>query len=140
MVRSLRYWWNKGPYRICGHCCCDEHHLFSIDIPLSGKSLPNKVDAEVKLETKHISKQFNLKTHPTLRAVLLIFTTLPAASLTLGSFIYAIKLNNKSPDVDTIETWTCGAKNEVRGDDIQFSPEATNEGFSRLCTESVCYP
>jgi hypothetical protein len=89
--------------------------------------------------TKLILTQFNLT--PTMRALLGLGTTLPSCLVTLITVIYSHILNSNSPEVDTIQTWTCRYKNsQPLEQDITLPSNMGNEDFSSLCTESVSHP
>ncbi|ORY13836.1 hypothetical protein BCR34DRAFT_480313 [Clohesyomyces aquaticus] len=81
--------------------------------------------------------KLNLANRPTLRALLAIGTTLPSALVTLVTIIYAHILNHDSPELDTIQTWTCKYKNSRPMDqDISMPSNMGNGSFGSLCHQS----
>ncbi|KAF2735640.1 hypothetical protein EJ04DRAFT_190243 [Polyplosphaeria fusca] len=81
--------------------------------------------------------QLNLAAKPTLRALLSLCLALPSALLTLVTVIYTHILNNDSPDLDTIQTWTCKYKNAQPLDqDMALPTNMGNGNFGSLCKES----
>ncbi|KAF2197724.1 hypothetical protein GQ43DRAFT_434906 [Delitschia confertaspora ATCC 74209] len=82
--------------------------------------------------------RFALKQKYTLRALLSLGTTLPAALVCLVTVIYAHILNNNSPELDTIQTWSCKYKNgrSLQQQDIPVPSHLGNGAFKSVCTES----
>lgn len=81
--------------------------------------------------------QLNLAAKPTMRALLSLALALPCALLTLVTVIYTHILNNDSPELDTIQTWTCKYKNARPLDqDMGMPSNMGNNNFSALCKES----
>jgi len=81
---------------------------------------------------------FNLASRPTFRALLALGTTLPAALVSLITIIYAHILNNDTPEMDTIQTWTCKYKNSqplVQQNPTMLSGMG-NSNFGALCKMS----
>ncbi|KAF2466399.1 uncharacterized protein BDR25DRAFT_78006 [Lindgomyces ingoldianus] len=80
---------------------------------------------------------FNLVNRPTLRALLAIGTTIPSALVTLVTVIYAHILNNDTPELDTIQTWTCKYKNsQPLQQDLGMPANMGNGSFGSLCKQS----
>ncbi|KAF2757186.1 hypothetical protein EJ05DRAFT_487153 [Pseudovirgaria hyperparasitica] len=79
---------------------------------------------------------FNLATRPTFRAFITLCTVLPSAFLTISAVALAHVLNHNSPDVDTIQTWTCkfGARDDSVS--VKAPSDISNAAFPKLCTES----
>ncbi|OCK84275.1 hypothetical protein K432DRAFT_320713 [Lepidopterella palustris CBS 459.81] len=81
--------------------------------------------------------RFNPSKRPTLRVLLALGTALPGALVTLCTVIYAHILNHNSPEIDTIETWTCRYKNDKPlQQDMSLASSMSNGNFGSLCTES----
>jgi len=79
--------------------------------------------------------RFNPAGRYTFRAALALGTVLPGSLATLCTVIYAHVLNNNSPDLDTIQTWTCKYKSdEPIPQDLPAS--LGNDAFGSLCRES----
>lgn len=81
--------------------------------------------------------RFNLANRPTFRAMLSLGTCLPGALVCLITIIYAHILNNDSPHMDTIQTWTC--RHQGQRPLQQSMPMPNNMGnskFQGLCRES----
>ncbi|KAF2183678.1 hypothetical protein K469DRAFT_727941 [Zopfia rhizophila CBS 207.26] len=80
---------------------------------------------------------FNLVNRHTLRALLALGTTLPAALVALVTIIYAHILNNDTPEIDTIQTWTCKYKNSrPLQQDLGLPSNLGNGNFNSLCMQS----
>lgn len=57
-----------------------------------------------------------------------------------GCFIYAAVLNKNSPEVETIQTWTCKFKGKRPASTSTSVPSSiSNHEFGRLCAESVSF-
>ena len=57
----------------------------------------------------------------------------------LCTVIYAHILNHNSPDIDTIQTWTCKYKNsKPLSQDLSIPSNMGNGLFKSICQESVC--
>ena len=58
----------------------------------------------------------------------------------LCTVIYAHILNHNSPDIDTIQTWTCKYKNnKPLSQDLNIPSNMGNGLFRSICQESVCH-
>lgn len=80
--------------------------------------------------------RFHLPT-PTMRALLALGTILPSCLVTIITVIYSHLLNSNSPEVDTIQTWTCKYKNDQPYDgEIPLPSNMGNENFEDLCREA----
>jgi len=81
--------------------------------------------------------RFNPASRYTFRAALALGTALPGGLVTLCTIVYAHILNNNSPDLDTIQTWTCKYKNDrPMEQDIKLPSGMGNGAFGSLCRES----
>jgi hypothetical protein len=79
----------------------------------------------------------NLAAKPTLRALISLALVLPCALLTLVTVIYTHILNNDSPELDTIQTWTCKYRNaRPLAQDMALPSIMGNGNFHSLCMES----
>ncbi|KAI8932741.1 hypothetical protein NX059_010231 [Plenodomus lindquistii] len=81
--------------------------------------------------------QLALKQKHTLRALLSLATLLPSLLITLITTIYAQILNNNTPQIDTIQTWTC--KYDTSSpvpQDMAMPSGMGNSNFGSLCKES----
>jgi hypothetical protein len=75
----------------------------------------------------------------TLRFLLALGTLLPSGLLALVTLVYAHILNSNSPDLDTIQTWTCkykGSTSLVQDLDTPMPSDLGNGNFGALCRES----
>ncbi|KAF2789448.1 hypothetical protein K505DRAFT_253390 [Melanomma pulvis-pyrius CBS 109.77] len=73
----------------------------------------------------------------TLRFLIALGTLLPSVLLTLVTVIYAHILNNNSPELDTIQTWTCKYKNsQPLTQDLPMPGDLGNGNFGAICKES----
>jgi hypothetical protein len=75
----------------------------------------------------------------TLRFLLALGTLLPSGLLSLTTLVYAHILNSNSPDLDTIQTWTCkykGSTSLVQDLDMPMPSDLGNGNFGALCRES----
>jgi hypothetical protein len=81
---------------------------------------------------------FKLTQKYTTRALLALATTLPSALVTLVTVIYVHILNHDSPEMDTIQTWTCKYKNDqpVEQQTVELPSGMGNGAFKSLCSES----
>ena len=78
-----------------------------------------------------------LKQKHTLRAVLSLATILPSLLLTLITTIWAHILNRQTPDIDTIQTWTCKYQHSSPlKQDLSLSSNMGNSNFGSICRES----
>jgi len=103
---------------------------------LVGASAATFVLATVYLVAALVPK-VDLKAKYTLRALLSLGTTLPACLVTLVTVIYVHILNHDSPEMDTIQTWTCKYKNDQPEDqDISLPSNMGNGAFKSVCSES----
>ncbi|KAH7389927.1 hypothetical protein BKA66DRAFT_414421 [Pyrenochaeta sp. MPI-SDFR-AT-0127] len=81
--------------------------------------------------------QLALRQKHTLRALLSLATLLPSLLLTLVTVIYSHILNNNTPEIDTIQTWTCKYKSsEPLPQDMEMPKGMGNSKFGSLCQES----
>ncbi|KAF2843825.1 hypothetical protein M501DRAFT_1006262 [Patellaria atrata CBS 101060] len=80
--------------------------------------------------------KLNLLNHPTHRALLTFAICLPACLISLSTVVYAHILNGNSPNLDTIQTWTCRFKNAKQADEFNISASESNNTFATLCSES----
>jgi len=81
--------------------------------------------------------RFNLTNRPTFRAMLSLGTCLPGALVTLITIIYAHILNNDSPHMDTLQTWTCRyRKSRPLEQNMPMPSNMGNSKFNSLCRES----
>ncbi|CBX99695.1 hypothetical protein IAQ61_005053 [Plenodomus lingam] len=81
--------------------------------------------------------QLSLPQKPTLRALLSLATLLPSTLLTLTTTIYAHILNNNTPELDTIQTWTCKySVSSPLPQDRAMPAGFGNGNFGSLCRES----
>lgn len=82
--------------------------------------------------------QFNLANKHTMRALIALGTALPSSLVTLVTVIYVHILNHDSPELDTIQTWTCKYKNsQPLQQDLALPSNMGNGNFTSLCKESV---
>jgi hypothetical protein len=82
--------------------------------------------------------QFNLINKPTLRGLLGLGTTIPPAIVALITVIYCHMLNDDTPELDTIQTWTCKYKDSLPlQQDLVMPSNMGNSNFEKICTESV---
>jgi hypothetical protein len=85
----------------------------------------------------HVQLKNNQK--HTLRFLLALGTTLPSLLLSLTTTVYAHILNGNSPDLDTIQTWTCkyaGSSSLEQDLDTPTPADLGNGNFGALCRES----
>ncbi|KAF2816040.1 uncharacterized protein BDZ99DRAFT_457958 [Mytilinidion resinicola] len=81
--------------------------------------------------------RFNPASRYTFRAALALGTALPGGLATLCTVVYAHILNNNSPELDTIQTWTCKYKSDKpMPQDMGLPSGMGNGAFESLCTES----
>lgn len=81
--------------------------------------------------------RFNVSNRPTFRALLALGTALPGSLVMLCTVIYAHILNHNSPDIDTIQTWTCKYKNnKPLSQDLSIPSNMGNSLFRSMCQES----
>ncbi|KAJ4325236.1 hypothetical protein N0V94_000758 [Neodidymelliopsis sp. IMI 364377] len=79
----------------------------------------------------------NLKQKHTLRAALSLATILPSLLLTLISTVWGYILNRQTPDIDTIQTWTCKYQHSSPlRQDLSLPSNMGNSNFGSLCRES----
>ncbi|KAF2874190.1 hypothetical protein BDV95DRAFT_325339 [Massariosphaeria phaeospora] len=78
---------------------------------------------------------FNIANKHTMRALLGLGTTLPTMLLTLVTVIYVHIQNKGSPELDTIQTWTCKYKNSQSLQQLDDLDVMGNENFGSLCRE-----
>jgi hypothetical protein len=81
--------------------------------------------------------KFALREKYTLRALLSLGTILPCFLLTLMTVIWAHVLNRNTPEMDTIQTWTCRyQRSKPTAQDMVTPSRLSNAGFKSLCQES----
>ncbi|KAH8728197.1 hypothetical protein GQ44DRAFT_724723 [Phaeosphaeriaceae sp. PMI808] len=81
--------------------------------------------------------KFNLRQKYTLRALISLGTILPCFLLTLMTVVWAHVLNRNTPEIDTIQTWTCRYKGSVSTpQDMSVPSNLGNSSFKSLCSES----
>ncbi|KAH9870185.1 hypothetical protein J1614_007108 [Plenodomus biglobosus] len=81
--------------------------------------------------------QLSLREKHTLRALLSLATLLPSLLLTLTTTIYAHILNNNTPALDTLQTWTCKySASSPLPQDVAMPSGMGNANFKSLCHES----
>ena len=79
----------------------------------------------------------NLKQKHTLRAALSLATILPSLLLTLISTIWGHILNRQTPDIDTIQTWSCKYQySSPLRQDLSLPSNMGNSNFGSICKES----
>jgi amino acid transporter len=79
----------------------------------------------------------NLKQKHTLRAAISLATILPSLLLTLISTVWGHILNRQTPDIDTIQTWTCKYQHSSPlRQDLSLPSNMGNSNFGSLCRES----
>lgn len=78
-----------------------------------------------------------LKQKHTLRAALSLATILPGLLLTLISTIWSYILNRQTPDIDTIQTWSCKYQHSSPlRQDLSLPSNMGNSNFGAICRES----
>lgn len=83
------------------------------------------------------NKQLQLKQKHTLRAALSIATILPSLLLTLISVIWSHIINRQTPDIDTIQTWSCKYQHSAPlRQDLTLPSNMGNSNFGSICRES----
>jgi hypothetical protein len=104
---------------------------------LVGSSTSTVVLLTVYLVATLVPK-FNLINKPTLRGLLGLGTTIPPAIVALITVIYCHMLNDDTPELDTIQTWTCKYKDSLPlQQDLVMPSNMGNSNFEKICTESV---
>ncbi|KZM20413.1 uncharacterized protein EKO05_0007021 [Ascochyta rabiei] len=79
----------------------------------------------------------NLKQKHTLRAALSLCCILPSLLLTLISTVWGHILNRQTPDIDTIQTWSCKYQHSSPlRQDLTLPSNMGNSNFSAVCRES----
>ncbi|KAK7716867.1 hypothetical protein SLS57_006550 [Botryosphaeria dothidea] len=81
--------------------------------------------------------KLNLRERTTARAFITLGLAFPTLFVAFGCFVYAAVLNKNSPEVETIQTWTCKFKGKRPSDaSISVPSSISNSEFDRLCSES----
>ncbi|KAL1641768.1 hypothetical protein SLS58_005807 [Diplodia intermedia] len=81
--------------------------------------------------------KLNLTERTTARAFITLGLAFPTLFVAFACFVYAAVLNKNSPQVETIQTWTCKFKGKRPADTSITVPNGvSNQEFGRLCAES----
>ncbi|KAF1811763.1 hypothetical protein P152DRAFT_398484 [Eremomyces bilateralis CBS 781.70] len=82
--------------------------------------------------------RFQVAGRPKLSLAIASATAIPSVVVSVFAIAFVQVLNQKSPDVDTIESWTCRwSQTPAIAKELSVPATFTNEGFGTLCTASV---
>ncbi|OMP85763.1 hypothetical protein BK809_0001974 [Diplodia seriata] len=105
-------------------------------LPKVNKNPHIKRPFESRRLTRH--SQLNLTERTTARAFITLGLAFPTLFVAFACFVYAAVLNKNSPQVETIQTWTCKFKGKRPANTSISVPDGvSNQEFGRLCAESV---